>query len=230
VSVPDRPSLSILVADDHLAFRRELVKIVGRQPEFVVVAEASTGAEAVQIARALRPHGLDLVLMDVDMPVLDGIAATAQINARDPLLPVVMLTVSMRDADLFGALRAGAAGFLSKNLTSSVLVRTLRDFQSNGSLPMSRQMAARMLGYFRERERSARSSGGEAWGHQAGLSRRELEVLALIARGAHDREIAVDLNVSETTIKTHVQHVLRKLHVRNRTEAVAWQYLSVAEA
>jgi DNA-binding NarL/FixJ family response regulator len=213
--------LSILVADDHLSFRRELVRILRRQPEFEVAGEASNGAEAVKRARELRPHGLNLLLMDIDMPVLDGIAATAEINSTDPELPVVMLTVSLLDTDVVGALRAGARGFLSKDLTPSALVRTLRDFQCNGSLPMSRQMAARMLGYFREQERLAQRSGRAAWCHAATLTQRELEVLALVARGARDREIATALQVSETTIKTHVQHVLRKLHARNRTEAVA---------
>jgi DNA-binding NarL/FixJ family response regulator len=213
--------LRILIADDHAAFRRELVEVLMRQPDFQVVAEASDGAQAVQLARALRPGGLDLVLMDIEMPVLEGIAATAEITSNDPDLAVIMLTVSTLDIDLFGALRAGAVGFLSKHLTPVVVVRTLRDFQQHGSLPMSRQMAAKMLGFFRQQVRAERSSAGDVRTQAAGLTQREREVLALIAGGAHDREIAAALQVSETTIKTHVQHVLRKLHARNRTEAAA---------
>jgi DNA-binding NarL/FixJ family response regulator len=209
--------LRILVADDHPPFRRELVEVLMRQPDFQVVAEASDGAEAARLARALRPGGLDLVIMDIEMPVQDGITATAEITANDPDLPVIMLTVSSLDVDLFGALRAGAVGFLSKHLTPVVVVRTLRDFQQNGSLPMSRQMAAKMLGYFRPRGRSDSLASVE----RAGLTRREAQVLAMIATGAHDREIGAALQVAETTIKTHVQHVLRKLHARNRAEAAA---------
>ncbi len=188
-----------------------------RQPDFQVVAEASDGAEAARLARTLRPGGLDLVIMDIEMPVQDGIAATAEITANDPDLPVIMLTVSSLDVDLFGALRAGAVGFLSKHLTPVVVVRTLRDFQQNGSLPMSRQMAAKMLGYLRPRGRSDPLVSLE----REGLTQREGQVLAMIAAGAHDREIAAALQVAETTIKTHVQHVLRKLHARNRAEAAA---------
>jgi len=209
--------LRILVADDHAPFRRELVEVFMRQPDFQVVAEASDGAEAARLARTLRPGGLDLVIMDIEMPVQDGIAATAEITANDPDLPVIMLTVSSLDVDLFGALRAGAVGFLSKHLTPVVVVRTLRDFQQNGSLPMSRQMAAKMLGYLRPRGRSDPLVSLE----REGLTQREGQVLAMIAAGAHDREIAAALQVAETTIKTHVQHVLRKLHARNRAEAAA---------
>jgi DNA-binding NarL/FixJ family response regulator len=213
--------LRILVADDHAPFRRELVEVLARRTDFQVVAEASDGAEAVQLARTLRPGALDLILMDIDMPVMEGIAATAEINFMDPDLPVVMLTVSTLDLDLFAALRAGAVGFLSKNLAPGVLARTLRDFQQNGSLPMSRQMAAKMQGYFQQRERGLRRGVQEGLGTEEQLTRREREVLTMIAAGAHDREIAAVLLVAETTIKTHVQHVLRKLHARNRAEAAA---------
>jgi DNA-binding NarL/FixJ family response regulator len=213
--------LRLLVVDDHAAYRRELVKVLARQPDFEVVAQASNGAEAVLAARGLRAEGLDLVLMDIDMPVLEGMAATAEINVLYPDLPVVMLTVSTLDRDLFGALRAGAIGYLSKNLAPGVLVRILRDFKQSGSLPMSRQMAAKMLGYFQQRERGLQRRVRDAHGTDARLTQRETQVLAMIATGAHDREIAAALLVAETTVKTHVQHVLRKLHARNRAEAAA---------
>ena len=217
-----RPArLRLLAADDHAAFRSELVDVLARQPDFQVVAEASDGAEAVRLARQLRPGGLDLVLMDIEMPVLDGVAATAQIVAKEPDLPVVMLTVSTLDLDLFAALRAGAVGFLNKNLAPTVLVRTLRDFKRNGSLPMSRQMAAKTLGYFRQETRNRRGRGPRSPEEGTGLTQREKQVLAMIAAGAHDREIAAALQVAETTIKTHVQNILRKVHARNRTEAAA---------
>src|SRR5207245_7276978 len=106
-----------------------------------VVGEAADGEQAVQLARRLRPHRLDLVLMDIEMPKLNGIGAMQQIVASDPELPVVMLTVSTQEHDLFGAMRAGAAGFLSKSLSPTALIRALRDFHRYGSLPMSRIMA-----------------------------------------------------------------------------------------
>jgi DNA-binding NarL/FixJ family response regulator len=218
------PKLRILVVDDHAPFRRALVEVLARQPDFEVVAEASNGAEAVRLTRALRPHGLDLVLMDIDMPVQEGISATAEIKSTDPDLAVVMLTVSTLDVDFFGALRSGAVGFLSKNLMPMVLVRTLRDFQRNGALPMSRQTAARMLDYFRNQAGSRRGPIQTFSRDRAGLTPRENEVLAMIANGAHDREIASTLHVAETTVKTHVKNVLRKLHARNRTEAAAGFY------
>ncbi len=209
----------ILVADDYEPFRRELIDTLRGHPELHIVAEAATGAEAVQLANTLRPDRLDLVLMDIEMPDMDGLAATAMIGAVDPDLPVVMLTVSRLDADLFEALRAGAVGFLSKNVVPSVLLRTLRDYQTHGALPMSRQMAAKMLAYFREQGSTARTS--KMPDTAARLSDRETQVLAMIATGAHDREIAAALLVAETTVKTHVQNVLRKLHARNRAEAAA---------
>jgi DNA-binding NarL/FixJ family response regulator len=123
------------------------------------------------------------------------------------------------DADLFGALRAGAVGFLSKNLMPAALVRTLRDFQRHGSLPMSRPLAAKMLGYFRQHAGRGAHPAAPSLGGRDALTPREQQVLAMIAAGAHDREIALALIVAETTIKTHVQNVLRKLHARNRTDA-----------
>jgi DNA-binding NarL/FixJ family response regulator len=208
--------LRLLVADDHAPFRCGLIDLLDSHADFHVVAVASNGAEAVELASALRRDGLDLVLMDIDMPVLDGIAATTEINAKQPDLSVIILTISTLDVDLFGALRAGAVGFLSKNIAPAVLVRTLRDFERNGALPMSRQMAAKMLGYFREQSRGRMRDSVD---DTAGLTQREKQVLGMIAAGAHDREIALAFNVAETTIKTHVRSVLRKLHARNRTEA-----------
>ena len=207
-----------MVADDHAFYRRELIEVLEREPSFQVVAEAATGIEAVQLARALRPGSLDLVLMDIEMPLLGGIAATAEITSRDPELPVVMLTVSSSDNDLMAALRAGAVGFLGKHLAPNALVRALRDYKRNRSLPMSREMAAKMLGYFRERQRAGLSTPTS---EEHGLTQREREVLAMIASGGHDHEIAEALFLAETTVKTHVRNVLRKLHARNRAEAVA---------
>lgn len=210
------PELRILLADDHEPFRRTMRGIIDRQPDMRIVAEATDGHEAVERARSLRPDRLDVVLMDIDMPGLDGIGATEQLTRVDPDLPVVMLTVSTLDRDLFEAIRVGAIGFLSKGLSAEAIVRALRGFHSYESLPLPRAMASKVLAYFQGRDpRSSRPESKDP------LSARERDVLELIARGARDREIAAVLVVSEGTVKKHVQNILRKVHARNRTEAVA---------
>jgi DNA-binding NarL/FixJ family response regulator len=210
--------LRILIADDHEGYRDELCDTLAREPDLQVVAAESNGADAVRRARSLRPHGLDLVLMDIDMPVMNGIQAAAEIEATDPDLPLIILTVSTLDRDLFAGMHSGAVGFLNKNLTSATLVRTLRDFHHNGSLPMSRIMASKALAYLRQQQATLDVAQPTA---SSGLSSREREVLKRIAGGAHDREIASALVVAETTVKTHVRNILRKLGARNRAEAAA---------
>jgi two-component system NarL family response regulator len=225
-AVPLR-TLRVLIADDHAFFRRGLREVLDDERDMAVVAEAADGAEAVRQARALRPGGLDLVLMDIDMPSMDGITATARLVAEDPELPVVMLTVSTLDRDLFEAVRVGAVGFLSKSLSPEALVRALRRFRQDEALPMSRSMATKVLAYFQQAARTAPSAPTGAAGAvqplaaEVTLTPREREVLEQIARGARDREVAAALIVTESTVKKHVQNILRKLHARNRAEAVA---------
>jgi two-component system NarL family response regulator len=173
------------------------------------------------MVRELRPHGLDLLLMDIDMPVLDGISATAQITAEYPEISVVMMSVSTLDRDLFEALRVGAVGFLSKSLSPDALVRALRGFKRGESLPMSSHLAHKVLGYFKGAPAEPQPQSIETQQAETSLTPREQEVLELIAQGARDREIAERLIVTESTVKKHVQNILRKLHARNRVEAVA---------
>ncbi|MDQ3810376.1 MAG: response regulator transcription factor, partial [Chloroflexota bacterium] len=142
---PPRQPLRILVVDDHILFRRGICQVMADISDMEVVAEAADGEQAVREVERLRPHGLDLVLMDVEMPKLDGMAATRRIAAVDPDLPVVMLTVSGLDQDVLAAIQAGAVGFLSKSLSAPALIRTLRDFHRERALPMSRTMATRVL-------------------------------------------------------------------------------------
>ncbi len=211
-------ALRILIADDHEGFRRELTHTLAREPDIKVVADVSNGADAIQRVRALRPHGLDLVLMDIDMPIMNGIDATAEILITDPSLPVIILTVSTLDRDLFAGVRSGAVGFLNKSLTPSTFARTLRDFRRNGSLPMSRVMASKALAHLQHQQTAPVASDPPA---DTALTWREREILRRIAGGAHDREIAAALVVAESTVKTHVRHILQKLSARNRAEAVA---------
>ena len=141
--------LRLLIVDDHAFFRRGIREILNEEEDMEVVAEASSGEQAIQLVRELRPHGLDLLLMDIDMPGLDGISATAQIAAEYPDMPVIMMTVSTLDRDLFEALRVGAVGFLSKSLSPDALARALRGFKRGESLPMSSDVAQKVLGYFK---------------------------------------------------------------------------------
>jgi DNA-binding NarL/FixJ family response regulator len=214
--------LRILVADDHALVRRGLCDVLAEAADIEVVAEAGNGAEAVQLARALRPNGLDLVLMDIDMPGLDGVATVRRLTAEHPDLPVVMLTVSVLERDLLAAVEAGAVGYLSKSIASDGLVRALRDFHRDGALPMSRTMAARVLGHLRAAAHRGQPACGAAnESSTPKLTPREREVLELMSRGARDREIGDHLGLSQFTIKKHVKSLLHKLGVRNRVEAAA---------
>jgi DNA-binding NarL/FixJ family response regulator len=255
------PVLRILLVDDHELFRRGVRDVLDEQQDMRVVADAADAQEALALVRELWPSQLDLVLMDIDLPRLDGIAATRIIRAEYPDLPVVMLTVSASNDDLYAAAHAGSVGFLRKSLTPDALVRALRDYQRSGALPMSRAMAARLLAHYQEQTRLADQDTGayadrvpdQAAGsdqshgppalaappasgpsralgpdpHEAippgllELTRREREILALVAQGWRDREIADRLTLAEVTVKTHVQNILRKLGARNRGEAAA---------
>jgi two-component system NarL family response regulator len=214
---PPKPPLRILIVDDHAFFRRGIREIINDEEDMRVVEEASDGEQAIQRVQELRPDNLDLVLMDIDMPRLDGISATECIARDDPDLPIIMLTVSTLDRDLFEAVRVGAVGFLSKSLSPDALIRALRGFHLGESLPMSPSMAQKVLGYFQQ----APPGRAEPDLGEATLTPREREVLELIARGSRDREIAETLVITESTVKKHVQNILRKLHARNRAEAVA---------
>ena len=228
---PAQP-LRILIVDDHPLVRRGICEVIDEEEDMRVVAEAADGEQAVECARHLRPHGLDLVLMDIDMPRLDGISAAKRILAENPGLPVVMLTVSTLDRDLFEATRAGAIGYLSKSLTPTAMVRALRDFHREGALPMSPAMATRVLLHLQQTASAPPSEAPpevppqapphharEEWTRSV-LTPREREVLELIAQGARDKDIADRLVLSESTVRKHVQNILRRLDVRNRTEAI----------
>jgi DNA-binding NarL/FixJ family response regulator len=215
----DADVLRILIADDHAGFRNELRETLSHQTDMRVVADVSNGRDAILCVRSLAPGCLDLVLMDIEMPIMNGIDATTEIVAHHPGLAVIVLTVSTLDSDLFAGLESGAVGYLNKSLSPENLVRTLRDFHRNGSLPMSRVMAGKALVWLQQRKQAA-VVRTEPWA-SVGLTRREREILRRIAGGAHDREIAAGLVVAETTIKSHVRHILRKLGARNRAEAVA---------
>ncbi|MGZ3585715.1 MAG: response regulator [Candidatus Limnocylindrales bacterium] len=201
--------MRILLADDHALFRDGLASLLTAWGH-AVVAQAADGAQAVALTARERP---DLVLMDVRMPVLSGVAATERIKAAQPAVHIVMLTASEDEDDLFGAIKAGAQGYLLKNLESHQLRRML-DAVARGEAAITPATAARILAEFARRQ-EAEVAGPEH------LTERELDVLRLVTAGQRNKEIAVRLGISENTVKFHLKHILEKLHAQSRTEVAA---------
>ncbi len=199
-------TIRILIADDHSVVRQGLRMFLGLDPELEVIGEAADGAEAVRMARQLKP---DVVLMDMLMPVMDGITATTQIRKELPDTEVVALTSVLEDATVVGAVRAGAIGYLLKDTESDELRRAIKA-AADGQVQLSPQAAARLMREVRAPE------SPEA------LTDRETEVLRLLAQGKANKEIARELTIGEKTVKTHVSSILGKLNVPSRTQAALY--------
>lgn len=199
-------SIRILIADDHSVVRQGLRMFLALDPELDVVGEAADGAEAVRLAQELKP---DVVLMDLLMPIMDGIAATTAIRRAVPDTEVLALTSVLEDASVTGAVRAGAIGYLLKDTQADELRRAIRAAAA-GQVQLSPQAAARLM-----REVRAPDSPET-------LTERETDVLRLVARGKANKEIARDLAIGETTVKTHVSNILAKLGVQSRTQAALY--------
>ena len=210
----------VLIADDHQVVREGLRMILSEERETIeIVGEAADGHEVLRLARELRP---DLVLMDVRMPGLDGLEATRLLLARDGARPkVLVLTTFDLDEYVYEAVRAGAGGFLLKSAPPQQLVQGIRTVLAGDAL-LAPQIVRRLLERFAARPPATGGTPAEL----AGLSRRELEVLRLMADGRSNAEIAAALFVSEATVKTHVTHILSKLRLRDRLQAVALAYRS----
>ena len=196
-------SIKILVVDDHPVVRDGLKGMLAGLGEFEVVGEAADGLRAVELAGQLAPQ---VVLMDLRMPVMDGVQATARIHAQRPGSFVLVLTTYDTDADILRAIEAGATGYILKDAPREELYRAIRA-TAQGQSYLSPSVATRLMGQLRAPEENA-------------LSQREVDVLTWVARGASNKEIARSLHISEATVKSHLLHIFSKLGVSDRTQAV----------
>src|SRR3990172_8799935 len=204
------PPLRLLLVDDHALFREGLVSLLSYQPDFTVVGEAEDAESALAQARALEP---DIVLMDIERPGENGVSATRRLTIEMPAITVVMLTAHDDSQTLFEAIKAGAQGYLVKNVRSRELLEQLRGL-ARGEAANSRRIAARILKEIRGQT--------EPFGPGEELTARELEVLELVAARLSNAEIAERLVVSEHTVKNHMMSILSKFHLHNRHQAAAY--------
>ena len=208
--------VKVLVADDHALFRRGITAVVSGQENLEVVGEAIDGLEAIEKAEAIVP---DIILMDLNMPHCSGLEATQALQMKMPRVKIIVLTVSDNEADLFAAMKFGARGYILKNTEPEELVQAISHVVQGGVI-ISPAMATRLLTEFKD---PAAGVVGKAF-QEAGavLSRREKEVLKLVAQGATNKKIADALFISENTVKTHLSRILEKLHLANRSQAAAY--------
>ena len=200
--------MKILIADDHPVVREGLVTMLSRENDIEVVGEAQNGKVAIEKARELKP---DIVLMDLRMPEVDGIEAIRRIKSENPQVKFIVLTTYDNDEYIFKGIEAGARAYLLKDAPRAELFKAIRAVSRGESL-IEPAIAGKVLDRFAELSRQTQSP--EA------LSERELEVLTLIAKGTSNKLIATNLNIGESTVKTHIQSIFHKLNVSDRTEAV----------
>jgi DNA-binding NarL/FixJ family response regulator len=206
----------VMIADDDDLMRAGLVELLSGEPDIEIVGEAATGRQAVDRSRRLAP---DVVLMDVRMPDLDGISATRELASAAPDTKVLILTTFEQDDYVFGALRAGASGFLLKRARPEELIAAVHTIAAGDAL-LSPSVTRRVV------ERLAQQPTPDLAGHDGldQLTARERDVLDLLVRGSSNREIAAALAVEESTIRTHVKRILMKLDLRDRVQAVIFAY------
>ena len=196
-------TVKILIADDHPVVRMGIRGMLDGEPDFEVVGEAENGSEAVEMVAKLRP---DVVLMDLRMPNMDGVAATEKITKDHPETRILVLTTYESDADILRAIETGATGYLLKDTPKEDLFAAIRTV-AKGESPLAPAVASRLMRRMRSPEEEA-------------LSAREIEVLNLVAEGASNKRIAKELWIGETTVKSHLLHIYEKLGVADRTAAV----------
>jgi len=199
--------IRLVVVDDHSLFRAGLISLLSEMPDFQVVGEANDGASALDLVRRIKP---DVVLLDINMPGMSGVETVRELHNSETA-KVIMLTISKSDEDLFGAIAAGADGYLLKNAEPEELRKAIL-LVNQGMSVLSPQVTRQIL----------RAVNTEQVGYSdSSLSHREMEVLACLAEGLTTAQIAGELYISENTVKTHVRHILEKLEASNRAEAVS---------
>lgn len=209
-------TIRILLVDDHTLFRSGLKALLSRQPDFEIVGEASDGLEGVKLAEQLKP---DLVLLDLDMPVMSGTEALAQMLASNRELPVVMLTVSEDAEDLKEAFVLGARGYLVKNIDAEYLVNSVRQVVAGESV-MSPEMTSKFVNGIRAKHLSLMPEVRPET--VKSLTERERQILGCLAQGASNRQMANLLNMSESTVKAHLQRIMRRFDFSSRVQAAVF--------
>ena len=207
--------IRVLVVDDHALFRRGLQMVLGSESDIEVVGEAGDGAEALKVASETLP---DIVLMDVRMPRRGGIDATTAIKDAVPSAKIIMLTISDEEGDLYDAIKAGAMGYLLKEISIEEVASAVRAVYNGQSL-ISPSMASKLLNEFAT---MVRKDDERQQVPAPRLTDREMEVLKLVAKGLNNRDIAKQLFISENTVKNHIRNILEKLQLHSRMEAVVY--------
>lgn len=202
-------TIRVLIADDHRLFRVGLRQVCETLGGFQVVGEAENGRQAVELARQLQP---DVILMDINMPIVDGVQATRLITAAVPAARVIMLTIYRQDRHIFEAIKAGARGYLLKDVDERELIEAIRAVKQGAAL-INGELATRLLDEFRHLSRVADDVGLDH------LTDVEMEILRRVAHGADNKTIADQLSLSENTVAKRLSDIYQKLHVTNRTQA-----------
>ena len=202
----------ILIVDDHAHAREAIREILEEHVDFQIIGEGKNGEEAIELTEELMP---DIILMDIQMPVMDGLEATKRIKLQFPYVKIVMITVSDDITDLFDALKKGAQGYLLKNIQSEAWCDHLRAFAVD-EVPMSKEIAFQLLKEFPQSKAVTKEN--------TPLSTRELEVLQSVAKGLSNREISETLFISEHTVKSHLKNILSKLHLNNRVQLTSYAF------
>ena len=215
MTTADAQPIRILVVDDHTLFRRGLSALLSRDPQFLVVGDAADAGEALRRAQELRP---DVILLDNHLPGVNGVDALPSLHQAVPGVKVLMLTVSEDEQDLAAALRGGACGYLLKTIEGDALASAIRRAMRGESV-VAEEMTGKLISAFRGAGAPAIAAAPVVPSALAGLSPREHDILRGIARGESNKEIARHLGIAETTVKIHVQHVLRKLSITSRVHA-----------
>jgi DNA-binding NarL/FixJ family response regulator len=208
-------SLKVLIVDDHALFRRGLQMVLEQEPDIEVVGEAADGQEAIDKAQELMP---DVMLMDIRMPKRSGIEAAEEIKDLMPHIKILMLTISDEEADLYDAIKAGATGYLLKEISTDEVATAIRAV-ADGQSQISPSMASKLLTEFKS---MIQRTDERRLVPAPRLTDRELEVLKLVATGMNNRDIAKELFISENTVKNHIRNILEKLQLHSRMEAVVY--------